>query len=58
MLPVIIQVLEMKASEDRVEAVEVQNGLKVKLEDPVFVLKLSFLYEISYFLTLLSKEFQ
>ena len=54
----IIQVLEMKASEDSIEAVEVQKGLKVKLEDPVFVLKLSFLYEISYFLTLLSKEFQ
>ena len=58
MLPVIIQVLEMKASEDSIEAVEVQKGLKVKLEDPVFVLKLSFLYEISYFLTLLSKEFK
>ena len=30
MLPVIIQFLEMKASEDSIEAVEVQKGLKVK----------------------------
>ena len=57
MLPAIIQVLENRSSDDSNEAVEVLKGHKVKLQDPVFVLRLSFLYELSYFLSLLSNRY-